>query len=79
MEAVPFSGSSLDQIYLGYRWARPSIEHLGFLMRQVYEKYEEAKQKAQKGMAMVRENLKWDLCGKKILEAFNHNAEKEQN
>lgn len=77
MEAVPFSGSSLDQIYLGYRWARPSIEHLGFLMRQVYEKYGEAKQKAQQGMAMVRKNLKWDLCGKKILEAFNNSVKNE--
>jgi hypothetical protein len=45
-------------------------------MRQVYEKYGEAKAKAQKGMNMVRKKLRWDLCAQGILTEFINFNEK---
>lgn len=71
LEGVPALGISYDKIYVGHRWARPSISHLGKLMRTVYQDYQTAKEKAARGQALVREQLRWDLCTQRIIQYFS--------
>ncbi|MBZ4654816.1 MAG: glycosyl transferase family 2 [Peptococcaceae bacterium] len=72
LEPVPFCGIPTDEIYQGHRWARPNIEHLRYLMRYVYENYAEARNKAAAGQSTVSKHLRWDLCGKRIIQHFSH-------
>ncbi|MDD2402026.1 MAG: glycosyltransferase [Clostridia bacterium] len=70
IKPIPAYGLSVDEIYLGNRWAQPSMEHLRSLMRSVYENYEQAKRKANKGMKMIRANLSWEECGRGVIRHF---------
>lgn len=70
LEPAHFPGKISDDFYAGHRWARPSIQHLRYLMRLVFTDYQTAREKALKGQNMVRESLRWDSCGIKIIENF---------
>jgi glycosyltransferase involved in cell wall biosynthesis len=48
------------ELYAGHHWAEPSVEHLGHLMRKVFEHREEAKQKAIRGRAEMVEKWDWN-------------------
>ena len=49
LEPVPPSGTTIDEIYIGHRWALPSLEHLRHLLRKVYHNYKEAEEKKSAG------------------------------
>lgn len=66
LEQVPSYGLSTDEIYRGFKWAKPSMEHLQYLLRYVYENYEEAKGKAEAGANYVKNELSWNKCAQKI-------------
>ncbi len=58
LEDVP-AGVDL-RLYLGHKWARPSVEHLRHLMRHVYEHPQEAKLKANTAQEDIRQKWTWD-------------------
>jgi len=53
------------------KWFRPDIKHLRALMREVYENYEEAEKKAEKGSEYVRKCFTWERAINHLEEAFN--------
>lgn len=61
LEAVPSLGTNNDDVYRGHRWARPSIEHLRYLMRWVYEHRSEARERAARARAAIESDLSWDV------------------
>ncbi len=73
LEKIPSFNNPNDKIYHGFSWAKPSKEHLKYLMREVYEKHEsEAKGKAKKALNMVRNCLGWNLCAQRIIEYISN-------
>lgn len=60
LETVPSLGTDNDDVYRGHHWARPSIEHLRYLMRWVYEHRSEAREQAAKARAAIESDLSWD-------------------
>jgi glycosyltransferase involved in cell wall biosynthesis len=52
--------------YKGFKWAEPDSDHLGSLMRHVYEHPEEAREKGRKAASDVKRLWSIDLCGKRI-------------
>ena len=47
------------QIYLGHKWARPSLEHLRYLMRHVFEHRQEARAKGTRARQDVCQKWTW--------------------
>ncbi len=60
LDAVPSLGTNNDDVYRGHHWARPSIEHLRYLMRWVYEHRSEARERAAGARAAIETELSWD-------------------
>jgi len=56
-------------------WAEPSIDHLRVLMREVYENYEEAREKAVVGRQDILSNYTWKHTALKVLERINEYSE----
>lgn len=71
LEPVPPLGTPVDELYVGYHWALPSLEHLRQLMRRVYHNYQEAKEKALRGQQLVHTQLSWEKCGQKIIQSVS--------
>lgn len=65
---VSADDSISDRVYHGFRWAEPDVENLSDLMRYVYENKNEANIKAYYGERMVKEQLTWHNCAKKLLK-----------
>jgi GT2 family glycosyltransferase/glycosyltransferase involved in cell wall biosynthesis len=53
--------------YAGFSWADPDAEHLGQLMRHVYENREEAKGRGVRAAARVRATLSWKATVRAII------------
>jgi len=66
LETVPSFGTASDDIYRGHRWARPSIEHLRYLMRWVYEHRSEAREKAGSARSAIESGLSWDASANRM-------------
>ncbi|KAL9642770.1 hypothetical protein ABK040_009845 [Willaertia magna] len=58
----------INKDYSGHEWAKPSTEHLGKLMRHVYENKAEAKQKAIQGRKDVLNNFDNGIVANKFIE-----------
>jgi glycosyltransferase involved in cell wall biosynthesis len=58
LEDVPDNAETF--FYKGYRWSRPSVDHLRQLMRHVYEHRQEARSKGAKARADVCRHWTWD-------------------
>lgn len=68
LEVVPRYGTPNDNIYSGYRWARPSKEHLRRLLRWVYEHQNEAKAKALAARSTLETNISWKVSAKRMYD-----------
>lgn len=53
--------------YAGFRWADPDAEHLAFLLRDVYEHPEEARERGLRASARVHATLTWKDTARRIL------------
>lgn len=73
LEQVPSFGLSTDEIYRGFKWAKPSMEHLRHILRHVYENYEEAKEKAEIGNKYIKRELSWNKCAQNIRDICQEN------
>lgn len=56
--------------YEGFSWADPDPEHLRFLLREVYENREEARQKGEAAAREMAEKWTWDKVAEKIVARF---------
>ncbi|MDD2707185.1 MAG: glycosyltransferase [Verrucomicrobiae bacterium] len=56
------------EFYWGARWAEPSADHMARLMRQVYERREEAKEKGRAARAFVTENFNRERVAATIIK-----------
>jgi len=52
--------------YEGFNWGQPDYEDLRHKMRDVYENYDKAKEKAMKGSKEMRTKFTWDKVAEKI-------------
>jgi glycosyltransferase involved in cell wall biosynthesis len=52
--------------YSGYQWAEPDEEHLGSLMRHVYEHGCEAREKGRKAAEFIASTLTWQHAAEKV-------------
>ena len=53
--------------YEGFRWADPDEEHLAFLLRDVYEHRDEARERGLRASARVRSQFPWSETAKQIV------------
>jgi len=74
LEPVPRLGTPNDFVYGGFRWARPSLEHLRHLMRWVYEHRDAARERALKAREVIELNLTWDASAKRMFERLQESA-----
>ena len=56
----PVPWNSDVELYMGHRWAEPSVEHLRQQMRHVFRHREEARRKAARGRAEMVERWDWE-------------------
>jgi hypothetical protein len=70
LEPVPRLGLSTDEIYLGFRWAKPDVQHLRKLLREVYENRTEAFKKAKKARESIK-RLSWDAVAERMVERLS--------
>ena len=61
---APVQQDQLSEIFMGHRWAEPSVDHLRQLMRQVFSHPEEARQRAARGRAELVERWDWSVVSK---------------
>lgn len=66
LEPVPRHALRNAGVYAGYRWACPSLEHLQYLMRWVYEHQAEAAGRARRARPALERNLTWEACARRI-------------
>jgi len=57
--------------YHPYSWADPDPEHLRHLLREVYEKRDEARAKGERAAQEMLEKWTWDHTAEKIIERFD--------
>lgn len=62
------NGTWTDQIYSGFRWARPSVTHLRSLMRWAYHHRQEAHQVGRRAREDMQTKFTWDLAATRVKE-----------
>lgn len=68
LEKTTPAGFWTDHVYQGFYWAKPSVKHLRFLMRWVYEHREEAKLLGVKARQDVLAKFTWEHSALRIKE-----------
>ena len=66
IEDVP--GNVDMKLYLGHKWAKPSVDHLRQLMRHVYEQRQEARAKGMKARADICRQWTWDHASSILMQ-----------
>jgi glycosyltransferase involved in cell wall biosynthesis len=66
LSAIPKFGIPNDRVYTGFQWADPDFEHLKYLMQHVYDNKKEAKEKGEKGRALVEKKMSWETAISKM-------------
>jgi glycosyltransferase involved in cell wall biosynthesis len=56
--------------FAGHLWAQPSVEHLQELMREVYSRPEEARQRAKRGREDMLEHWDWSVAVPRWIDEF---------
>jgi glycosyltransferase involved in cell wall biosynthesis len=58
------------ELYAGHRWAEPDVDHLRAQMRHVFTHREEARQRAERGRALMVKHWDWDVVIKLWISEF---------